>query len=104
MGGLFEIECNHHHIVFCLAYAVSECLHRRVVLQVGTVALNQVAEAEAEFHFRAELEVGQIYIATEAYGEHGVGGIELQLLAATFAHVEHAHHTAYHVGAHIVVP
>ena len=56
-----------------------------VVDKVRTVVCEHVAEAEAEFYFRIELEVWQIEIASETYAEVEVARLELQYVAAFFA-------------------
>lgn len=65
--------------------------------------VNDINEPEAEFHFRYELEVGEVEVASEAACEIEVAALELDIFAALACEVNGGHDAGGDVGAEVAV-
>ena len=63
---LFEIKSQNYHLRHGFFDRLREFEFHRVVLEVGSVVTENVAEAEAEFQFGDEFEVWQIEVTAES--------------------------------------
>ena len=99
---LLEIQRKDYHVARTAFYAVGE-FHHGFVQQVVAFLANDVCQAEAEFQFWNELEVGQVYVASHAHLQIAVKGFCLEGFLVVVVEAEGGCKAHGEVGAEVVV-